>query len=110
MTYAQVLTSICTYSLWLSPVFGWSVDKNLDRLAVFHFDDQKSSAVWGEEMLNLKASYESGDNTAMDLIKQIFKAWNGAFPSNDGVIPSVEQRFPVFRENAWSVARVNVQH
>ena len=107
---ALVLTAIYSYSLCVSPVLGWSLDKDLDRLAVFHFDDQESSAAWGEEMLNLKASYDSGDSTAMDLMKQIFKAWNDAFPSNEGMVASMEQRFPVFRDNAWSVARVNVEH
>ena len=105
-----VLCVVLLVSLpWSSLAQNWDTEENLRTLAVFSFDNQEDSAIWGEQVGELEGAYDEGDESAAALVKQIYNVWRRKFQPKDQMSVG-EGGLNTFTKNMWSVGKTNVKN
>ena len=78
----------------------------LEKLAVFSFKDQPSSAEWGKNVLALQKNYEAGSQEAKATVQALYEMWHEAFTESNEEKGSMK----AFIDNLWNVAKTNVEN
>ena len=106
---ASVLCILLVCLPWLSLAETWDTKENLRALAVFSFDNQEDSAVWGEKVYEFRNAYDQQENGTAALAEQIYGAWKVRFRPRDQ--EDVKQgSMDAFMDNMWSVGERNVKN